>query len=79
MTGENAAAGGPTWAYCSREENAASKDPGTFTVGSEQWVAVTVAVRPAAAVGGRIMSSLAAAGGLAGTGGIAGSGGGLAG
>lgn len=54
-TGENAAAGGPTWAYCSREENTASKDPGMFACGNEQLVVTTIAVRPAAAGGGGVV------------------------
>ncbi len=71
-------AAGPAIAYCTREISADTQDPGTFTNAAEQWAAGTIAIRPAAAVGGRIMSSLVAAGGLAGVGGIAGSGGGLA-
>ncbi len=54
-TGENASAGGPTWAYCSREENAASKNPATFACGSEQHVVATIAIRPAAAGGANAM------------------------
>jgi hypothetical protein len=35
-----------------RELNAASDDPGVFTMATEQWVAFTVAIRPAAGGGG---------------------------
>lgn len=45
-TGENAAAGGPTWAYCSRNENVSPKDPAVFTAASEQYIATTIAIRP---------------------------------
>ena len=52
--------------------------------GSEQWIdpatgAQIIEDQAAAPAGGRVMSSLAGAGGLAGSGGIAGEGGGLAG
>ena len=62
-----------------RELNAANDNPGTFTISqTEVIIAATLVIRPAAAAAGRIMSSLAGAGGLAGHGGIAGQGGGLA-
>jgi hypothetical protein len=35
-----------------RELNTATEDPGTFTMSTEQWVAHTIAIRPAAAGGG---------------------------
>lgn len=63
-----------------RELNAGSENPGAYVLSaSDQWCAVTLAIPPVAAGGGRIMSSLARHGGLAGQGGIAGQGGGLAG
>lgn len=44
-------AGGAGLAMAYRQLNAGSEDPGTFTISAtEQWAALTVAVRPAAAV-----------------------------
>lgn len=51
VTGDSGAAGGPSFAYCSRENAAASQDPGTFTCATEQWAAITIAIRPVAAGG----------------------------
>ena len=63
-----------------RELNASSDNPGIFTISqTEVIIAATLVIRPAAVAAGRIMASLAGAGGLAGHGGIAGQGGGLAG
>lgn len=43
-------AGGATLGLCTLNDAVASKDPGTFTIStSDDWVAATVAVRPAAA------------------------------
>jgi hypothetical protein len=39
--------GGCSHGFATRGLNAASDDPGTFTNGSESWMAVTIAVRPA--------------------------------
>ena len=45
-----AAASGAGIAVAWLESEAASEDPGVFTMGSEQWAAGTIAIRPAAAV-----------------------------
>lgn len=78
-TAHSGGGGGCAYGRATRENAVASENPGAFTIGSEQWAATTIAIRPLAAAAGRIMSSLVAAGGLVGAGGIAGSGGGLAG
>jgi hypothetical protein len=50
VTRESAGPGGCGLAIARRELAAASDDPGTFTLsGSDDWVAVTIAIRPAAA------------------------------
>ncbi len=60
--------------------SAGAEDPSVFTFsGSDFTTGCTIGFKELAAAGGRIMSSLVAAGGLAGKGGIAGQGGGLAG
>ena len=44
-------AGGATLGICMANDTVASKDPGTFTISaSDDWYAITVAVRPAAVV-----------------------------
>jgi hypothetical protein len=49
--GHSASSGGSTgagFAVAYRKEAISSKDPGAFTIGSEDWAAITIAVRPAA-------------------------------
>ena len=65
-------------AWGSDEAGAASVTM-SHTITTKPWGLAAVSLKEVVAAGGRIMSSLAAAGGLAGEGGIAGAGGGLAG
>lgn len=51
-------AGGATTGYATRELNAVTEDPGSFTLaGSEQWLATTIGIRPAAAAGGPVITA----------------------
>jgi hypothetical protein len=53
-TATSGGAGGAGLAVSYRQLNASSEDPGTFTISaSEQWAAITIAVRPAAAAAPR--------------------------
>mgnify|MGYP001578964609 CR=1 FL=1 len=64
----NNSTGGATIAAATQNLNAASENPGTFTQGSEQWAAMTIAIHPVAAITTEYVSpvALAAIGGMTG-------------